>query len=254
MAARSKTDVGLQLADVAPHARRLELEHAGRLARGEQLERLRIVERDRVQVDLDPALGADRVDRLAQDRQVREAQEVELEQAERLDRVHLVLAHQPVRVRGALERHELGQGLAADDDAGGMGRRVARHALELLREVDDALDRRVRVDLLAQGGCDLEGLLELDAELVRDGLGDAVDLAVAVTEHAAHVADRRPGEHRAEGDDLGDVVLAVLAADVGDDLLAPAVLEVDVDVGHRHAVRVEEALERELVARSGRPA
>ena len=68
-----------------------------------------------------------------------------------------------------------------------------------------------------------------------------------MTEHAADVADGGPGEHRAEGDDLGDVVLAVLAPDVGDDLVAPAVLEVDVDVGHRHAIGVEEALERELV-------
>ena len=40
-----------QLADVAAHARGLELEDAGRLARGEQLERLRVVERDVVEVD-----------------------------------------------------------------------------------------------------------------------------------------------------------------------------------------------------------
>ena len=96
-------------------------------------------------------------------------------------------------------------------------------------------------------GAICERLVELDAELVRDRLGDAVDLAVGVAEHAADVADRGPGEHRAERDDLGDVVLAVLAPDVGDDLVAPAVLEVDVDVGHRHAVGVEEPLERELV-------
>ena len=37
------------------------------------------------------------------------------------------------------------------------------------------------------------------------------------------------------------------AADVGDDLVAPAVLEVDVDVGHRHPVGVQEPLERQLV-------
>ena len=68
-----------------------------------------------------------------------------------------------------------------------------------------------------------------------------------MAQHPADVADRGPGEHRAERDDLGDVVLAVLAPDVRDDLVAAAVLEVDVDVRHRHAVGVEEALERELV-------
>ena len=92
-----------------------------------------------------------------------------------------------------------------------------------------------------------ERLVELDPELVGHGLRDPVDLAVAHAQHAADVADRRPGEHRAEGDDLGDVVLAVLAADVVDDLVPALVLEVDVDVGHRHAVGVEEALERQAV-------
>ena len=236
-----------EVADVAAHPGGLQLEDAGRLARGEQLERLRVVERDRVEVDLDPAVRLDHVDGLAQDGQVREPEEVELQQPERLDGVHLVLGHEPVRVRRPLERHELGQRLAADDDAGGVGRGVAGDALEVPGEVDDPLDARVGVDLLAQRRRDRQGLVELDPELVRDRLRDPVHLAVRVTEDPADVADRRAGQHRAERDDLGDVVLAVLAPDVGDDLVAAAVLEVDVDVGHRHAVRVQEPLERELV-------
>jgi hypothetical protein len=68
-----------------------------------------------------------------------------------------------------------------------------------------------------------------------------------VAQHPPDVADRSPGEHRAERDDLRDVVLTVLAPDVRDDLVAPAILEVDVDVRHRHSVRVEEPLERQLV-------
>ena len=111
----------------------------------------------------------------------------------------------------------------------------------------------VALDHAAQLGRAVDRLVEPDAELVRDGLGDPVDLAVRVAEDAADVADRGPRQHRAERDDLGDVVLAVLAPDVGDDLLAPAVLEVDVDVGHRHPVRVEEALERAAGTGSGRP-
>ena len=93
----------------------------------------------------------------------------------------------------------------------------------------------------------LERLLELDAQLVGDRLGDAVDLAVAHAQDAADIPDGGAREHRAEGDDLGHVVGAVLAGDVGDDLVPPAVLEVHVDVRHRHAVGVEEALERQLV-------
>ncbi len=236
-----------QLADVAPHPRGLQLEDAGRLPGREEFERLRVVQRDVVQIDLHLALGADQVHGLAQDRQVGQPEEVELEQAQRLDGVHLVLGHERVAVGRLLERHQLGQRLAADDDARRVRGGIPCDALEVSGEIDDPLDRGIRVHLLAQGRCDLQGLVQLDAELVGDRLGDAVHLAVAVAQDAAHVADGGPGQHRAEGDDLGDVVLAVLAPDVGDDLVAPAVLEVHVDVRHRHAVRVEEPLERELV-------
>ena len=96
-------------------------------------------------------------------------------------------------------------------------------------------------------GESVERLLEADPELVGDRLGDPVHLAVAVAQDAAHVADGGPREHRAERDDLGDVILPVLARDVRDDLVAAAVLEVHVDVRHRHAVGVEEPLERQPV-------
>ena len=195
----------------------------------------------------------DEVDRLAQDGQVRQAQEVELEQAERLHAVHLVLGHERIGVGRLLERHQLRERLPADDHARGMGGRVARDALHLLRQVDELVDRGVVGVHLAERLA-LERLLQLDAQLVGHRLGDAVDLAVAHAQDAADIPDGGAREHRAEGDDLGHVVRAVLAGDVGDDLVPPAVLEVDVDVGHRHAVGVEEPLERQLVVRSGRPA
>ncbi len=237
----------LQLPDVAAHARGLELEHARRLARGQQLERLRVVERDVVQVHLHPAVVADQVHGLAQDREVGQAQEVELEQAQRLDAVHLVLGHQGVGVGRLLERHELGQRFPRDDHAGRVGGRVAGDPLELLREPDQLADLGVAVVHLLELRAELQRLREPDAQLVGHRLGDPVHVPVAHAHHPAHVADRRAGEHRAEGDDLGDMVRAVLAADVVDDLVPALVLEVHVDVGHRHAVRVEEALEGEPV-------
>ena len=238
---------GLELADVAPHPRRLQLEDAGRLAGRQQLERLPIVQRDPVQVDLDAAVRPDQVHRLAQDRQVREAQEVELEEPQRLHPVHLALGHRGVRVGRLLERHQVGQRLAADHHPGRVRRCVPGHAFELPREVDDATDRRLRGVHLAELGAQLQRVLQADAELVRDRLRDAVHVPVPVPQDAAHVPDGRPGEHRPERDDLGHVVGAVLLGDVVDHLLAAAVLEVHVDVRHRHAVGVEEALEREPV-------
>ena len=66
-------------------------------------------------------------------------------------------------------------------------------------------------------------------------------------EHAARVADRRARHHRPEGDDLGDAVATVLLGHVVDDLVAPVHGEVDVDVGHGLAARVEETLEEQVV-------
>ena len=72
-----------------------------------------------------------------------------------------------------------------------------------------------------------------------------VHLLGAVSQGLAHVADGRAG---AIGDDVGDLcraVPAVALVDVGDDLLAPARLDVDVDVGRPVALGGEEPLEQQ---------
>ena len=92
----------------------------------------------------------------------------------------------------------------------------------------------------------LERLVERHVERRRNQLGDLVDVGERHVEHAADVADHGLRLHRAEGDDLGDVLAAVLAGDVVDHLAAAALAEVDVDVGQRHALGVEEALEDQV--------
>ena len=83
---------------------------------------------------------------------------------------------------------------------------------------------------------------------IGDQLGEAVADAVVVAEDARGVARGGAREHAAEGDDLGDAVVAVLVGHVADHAIAAADGEVDVDVRHRHALGVEEALEQQVVA------
>ena len=187
------------------------------------------------------------VDRIGQDREVDEAEEVELQQAERLAGVHLELGHRGLAVGRALERHDLGQRLSRDDDPGRMGRGVPRHALELLRDADELVDPIVPRHELAQRRRGLHGAVERDVQLVRDRLRDPIGLRVGEAHGASDVADGRLRAERPEGDDLRHPVVAVLAGDVLDDLVPARVLEVDVDVRHRHPVGVEEALEGEAV-------
>ena len=82
----------------------------------------------------------------------------------------------------------------------------------------------------------------------RHELGEPVDLSERHFEHAADVAHHSAGEKRAEGDDLRHPVGAVAAAHIGDHLVAPVLAEVDVEVRHRHALGIEEALEQQAEA------
>ena len=164
--------------------------------------------------------------------------------------VHLVLGHQPVRVGRLLERHELGQRLAADDDA-------RRRGCEALRATPSSCRAKSVIRLtacgspstmLAQLGRRLDRLVELDA---RAGSGPPWRSG---RPRRSSCPSTRPTSRIAARASIVPKVMIwatwswpYLRADVGDDLLAPAVLEVDVDVGHRHPVRVEEALERQLV-------
>ena len=66
-----------------------------------------------------------------------------------------------------------------------------------------------------------------------------------ISKHAPDVAQHAAREERAEGDDLRDAVGAVALADIADHLVAAILAEVDVEIRHRDALGIEEALEQE---------
>ena len=86
------------------------------------------------------------------------------------------------------------------------------------------------------------------AGLIGHQLAEPVDLAVGHLQHAADVAQHGAGLQLAEGDDLGHAVRAVALAHIGDHLVAAVLAEIDVEVGHRHALGIEEALEQQAEA------
>ena len=110
-----------------------------------------------------------------------------------------------------------------------------------------SLTRASFCSISLSAGFSSSAFVERHVERRRNRLGDAVDVGVRHVHDAADVADDGRGLHRAEGDDLRDVLAAVLARDVVDHLAAPPLAEVDVDIGQRHALGVEEALEDQVV-------
>ncbi len=92
----------------------------------------------------------------------------------------------------------------------------------------------------------VERLVERHVERRRDLLGDPIDVGIRHVERAPDVAHHGLRLHRPEGDDLRDVLAAVLPRDVVDHFAAPPLAEVHVDVGQRHALGIEEALEDQV--------
>ena len=88
---------------------------------------------------------------------------------------------------------------------------------------------------------------EFDAGLLGHQLGQAVGVGQGQVHHPRGVADAGLGGHGAVGDDLCHLVLPVLVHHIVDHPLPSLVVEVGVDIGHALAVRVQEALEQQVV-------
>ena len=128
-----------------------------------------------------------------------------------------------------------------------MGRGVPGQSLQPLRNVEGALHHRILVAkrLQFRFAGDRRRQRHRRGGILRHQLCQFVDLAVGHLQHAADVAQHAARLQRSEGDDLGDLVAAVARLHIVDHLAAPVLAEVDVEVGHRHALRIEEALEQQ---------
>ena len=127
---------------------------------------------------------------------------------------------------------------------------MSREAFEALGDIEGAGHHRVlvakRLQLRFARQCGRER--HRGCGILRHQFCEFVDLAVRHLQHAADVAEHAAGLKGAEGDDLGDLIAAVALLHVTDHLVAAVLAEVDVEIGHRHAVRIEEALEDQTEA------
>ena len=131
-----------------------------------------------------------------------------------------------------------------------MGRGVGIEALEPLGDRQHPGDLLVGIRRLLEPRLVGHRLLQRHrmGGVLRHELGEFVDLAERHFEHPADVAQHAPGQERAEGNDLRHPVGAVAVAHIGDHLVAPLLAEIDVEIRHRHPLRIEEPLEEKTEA------
>jgi hypothetical protein len=258
---------GLRVAQHALHARAFQLEHRDGLALAHQLVGRPVVQRDAFEREVAPVLvaRADEVLGHLEDGQRGQAQEVELHQAA-ASTSSLSNWLTALSLPGCMYSGQKSVILPGrDQHAAGVHADVAHHALDALGQREQLGDLFLVLLALLDLGRFLAcvdhavsglspGRASVDGLAGRRGhqLGDAVDMAVAHAQHAADVAQRGLGGHRAEGRDLADRVAAVLLLDVVDHAVAVALAEVDVEVGHRHALGVQEAARTAGCSAAGR--
>ena len=135
-------------------------------------------------------------------------EEIHLQQADALERVHVVLRGDFILVR-LVERDDFGERLRRNHHAGGVRRGVARQPFQAQRDFDQFLHALVLLAQRVELRRLLQRVFERDIQLVGNQLRDPVHVAVGHIERAAGIFQRRFRGHRSEGDDLRHALLAV---------------------------------------------
>ena len=193
-----------------------------------------------------------------------EAEEIHLKHAHILNLGTFVLAHPHLLAGGLVFAHGdgdvVGEVAAADDHGAGVDAHLAHTALQALGVFQHLAHQRLALlvlllelrhilETVLQGGLllHLHPVFLHHERPVGDEFGEAVALAQSQVAHAGHVLDGELGRHRAEGDDVGDVVGAVEVLYVLYHAVAALIVEVHIDIRHGDSLGVEEALEEEVV-------
>ena len=124
---------------------------------------------------------------------------------------------------------------------------MAGHALQRLGRINQLFDLRVRLIALRQRLAQAQSVVQRDVQGVGNLLRNGIHFCVGDVHHPSHVPDYAPGGHGAECDNLGHVVVAVLAAHIIHHFSPAGISEVHIDIGHADPLRVQEPLKIEVV-------
>ena len=220
---------------------RLNLKNAHAVGVAQHLVGRRVFRRNVVETPWPAMALAQQVEHATQGRQHAEGQDIDLHQANRVQIVLVPLDHRAFRHGGVLDRHQPGQRTARHDETADMLGQMTGKTAQLLGNPQPFLDaRRSRVEpLFGEAGRQLLPFIPPGQRC-----GQSVDACHVETQHPAGVTqgalgaigDQRRRQRRA--------FATVFAVDVGDDLVAPLMLEIDVDIRRFAALLRDEAFEQ----------
>ncbi len=175
-----------------------------------------------------------------------ERQDVDLEDAERIQVVLVPFHHGALGHGGIGDRHHLVEPALGQDEAADMLGQMPRKADQLAGQSE-----RQAEPLLARIEAPLARCLGADAVAAPapGRAGQGAHHIVRQAEHLADLADRPARavmDHR--GRDAG-MLAAIFPIDILDNLLAPLMLEIHVDIGRLVSLGRDETLEQEIEAR-----
>ena len=238
--------LGLRAQDRLHLRAALDLEAAHRVGGLDLRVHALVVEIDAREVDLLVACSRDQVDALLDGGEHSEPEQVDLQEAGVGARVLVPLAHLPSRHRRRLHGNDLDERARGDHHAARMLRDVARQAADLGAQLGECPPPRRR-HLLRSVGEHQHFFADPRGVPAVGELREPLEVGERKSERLADVADRAARAVRREARDERRVLAAVLLGDADDQLLADVAREVEIDVGYRRQLAVEEAAEREVV-------
>ena len=220
-----------------------DLEDADGVAPAQHVVDAGIVGGDRMQRPVPALMGADQVEGLADAGQHAQRQHIDLHQAQFVDVVLVPLDEGAVGHGGVADGDQFVQPVLGQDEAADVLGQMPGKAQQQARHRHRPPDHRIgwiQPRLFDMAVADLRAPTAplAGGQTSGDVLGQAKRLA--------HVADGALGAVADDGGGDAGALTPITGVDVLDDLLAPLVLEVDVDVGRLAPVRRQEALEQQV--------
>src|SRR5579883_517793 len=219
-----------------------DLEHADRIGAAEHVVDLFLLWQA-IELRLHAIMLAHQFESLAQAGQHAERQHIDLQHTERIEIVLVPFDDAAILHRRILDRHHFAELAARDDEATRVLGQMAWEADQLRGQLQSAA--QIEVARIQPRFANVPFLDSL-ASPTPERAGENTDRVGRKAQRLADIADRalRPIGHERRDDTRA--VATVLFIDILDHLLAPLMLEIDIDVGRLLALGGDETFEQEL--------